>query len=390
VLTLGIGGFVLAVERGTFTYSRASMLTVVEAENSSLSGPVVLVSDSEASGGSYLEFVSSNDNTNGQTADNFQPSAPYYATFYYMWYKNPSTDGGYSYWSDHGNNPPNSWFSHYLPDVVPGSFDPSRELYSTNDYETFKWQAGELRKAKQEVAIASWWGQGTKEDAALGRILNDFMARADNPYPRLRWAIYYEDEGFENPDLGKLVSDLGHIKSAFTNSPYYLRVDGKPVIFVYAGADDEPGSMTQRWYEANAQMNGEFYVVLKVFPGYTNDTYQPDSWHQYAPAARAGRHGPYSSYVSPGFWLDDGSVPRLARDLNSFDAAVAKMVADNVTWKLVETWNEWGEGTSVEPGHQVRTNSQGAEEIDPNGVPFGELYVNVLNKYLPELETGVN
>src|SRR2546422_6114616 len=43
---------------------------------------------------------------------------------------------------------------------------------------------------------------------------------------------------------------------------------------------------------------------------------------------------------------------RMPRDLVAFRAAVSIMVAALVIWKLVETWNEWGEGTSVEPGDQ--------------------------------------
>lgn len=92
-----------------------------------------------------------------------------------------------------------------------------------------------MAEAKLEIAIASWWKQGTKEDLALNNIINNFMSRSDNPYPNLRWSIYYEDEGFENPPVTTLVSDLNYIKQKFSQSPYFLKIGGKPVIFVYAG-----------------------------------------------------------------------------------------------------------------------------------------------------------
>ncbi len=319
----------------------------------------------------------------------FQPEAPYYASFFYLWYQQPNTNGVWSYWIDHGNNPPQSWFSHYLPDYRADVVDPASELYSSMNYDVFKWQVSKLAEAKQEVAIASWWGPGRKEDVALQTIVNAYMPRADNPYPNLRWCIYYEAEGYADESVDMLVANLEYIKSTLASSSSYLKVDGKPVIFVYAGANDSPGTMTQRWKQANAQIGGYFYVVLKVFPGYEADINQPDSWHQYAPAVRGEIHGSYSAFVSPGFWLDNGnSSPRLPRSLSEFEAAVINMVNANVTWKLVETWNEWGEGTSVEPGDQVIETSGGEAVLDPNGPEFGNAYVDILNAYLPPLESG--
>lgn len=370
-------------------------ITGVQAELGTATGGVAVRSDSSANGGQYIEFsnlptaspIAESSPTNNPA---FQPSSPYYATFYYMWYKAPSPDGGWSYWSDHGGSPPNSWFSHYLPDPKPGIFDPASELYSANNYDNFKWQVSKMKEAKMEVAIASWWGPGTKEDTALNNVVNNFMARADNPYPSLRWAVYYEDEGFANPSVDTLVSDLNHLKSKFGNSPYMLRINGKPVVFVYAGADDTPGTMVERWSQAISQTGNSIYYVLKVFPGYKTVANQPSSWHQYAPAVRTDDASPYSYMVSPGFWLDDGSsTERLPRDPAAFEDGVKKMVASSAKWKLVETWNEWGEGTSVEPGIQVQYNSgTGKNEIKPGGYQFGNLYIDILNRNLPALEAG--
>ena len=351
-----------------------------EAESGQVTAPATVGTDPNAAGGSYVQF--------GAPSVNFQPSSPYYATFYYQWYKNSSTDGSWSYWSDHGNKPPSTWFSHFIPDNNPASFDPANELYSSNDYNNFKWQVAKMAEAKQEVAIASWFGPATREDVAFGNIVNSFMTKPDNPYPNLRWSIYYEDEGFADPAVSTIVSDLNHLKDKYTQSPYFFKIGGKPVIFVYADAADG-SAMAKRWKDANSQIGNSFYVVLKVFAGYATDPNQPDSWHQYAPAVRSGSHVPYSAYVSPGFWLDDGSLERLVRNSADFENAVKAMVSANVAWKLTETWNEWGEGTSVEPGEQVRFNSATAkDEPDPGGYQFKNLYIDILNRNLPALEAG--
>ncbi len=323
----------------------------------------------------------------GIVSTNFQPTAPYYATFFYPWSTNPNTSGqNWTYWNDLGNNPPNTWFSHYLPDYLPAVFDPANELYSSTNDNVLKWQLGKLKEAKQEVAISSWWGQGHKTDTALAYILRHTMNLIDNPYPNLRWAIYYEKEGAADPTLNEIISDLNYIADNYASDPVYFKVGGKPVVFVYGGASDTAG-YAQKWEQARAVAKIPFYVVLKVFPGYTSYLSMADSWHEYAPAVRTGSSGNYYYFVSPGFWLDDGSAVRLNRDVAAFRTGVTNMVNSNATWKMTQTWNEWGEGSSVEPGTPVRLNTTtGKEEADPTAPVFGNAYIDILNQLLPPLQ----
>jgi hypothetical protein len=333
-----------------------------------------------------------------QNATSFQPSAPYYATFYYNWFKNPTTDGTnqWGVWADSDANgthsPSANWYSNYLPDA---------SLYSSNDYANFKYEVGKLAQAKQEVAIASWWGQGDRSDTAFDHDITDFMNRTDNPYPNLRWAVIYECEGgtcnnTTNPSVTQLVSDLNYIYNNYANQPGYLRVNGKPVIFVYADPTDtgttdtscSDSSFVARWNKANSLAVSPFYLNLKVFAGYGTSACQPDSWYQYAPAVRTDQQGAHSYMISPGFWAS-GATVRLPRDLSAFSTAIQNMVNASTTWKLVETWNEWGEGTAVEPGTQVvQANGATAAVTDQNGTAFGNSYVSALSTYLPALPQG--
>lgn len=397
LLLVGLISILIAYSISTNYRSKAAT-NILEAESAVLSGSVSKLSDTLAAGGSYLQFGQSGGITPVPTSPPgtatptpsgtaFQPSAPYFATFFYMWSQNPNTDAGWAYWEGSGNTPPNTWFSHYLPDPNTSAFDPANELYSANNYTNWKWQVAKMAEAKQEVAIASWWGpDSAREDGAFNNILT-FMGRSDNPYPNLRWAVYYEDEGFSDPSTTTIINDLNYLKSKYMGSPYYFKIGGKPVIFVYGNGADIPGTMLQRWSAANSQLGNAFYVVLKLFPGYTTATPQPNSWHEYAPANRSGTFAPYAAYVSPGFWLDDGSAVRLPRDLTAFQTAITAMVNSNVTWKMVQTWNEWGEGTAVEPGQQTII-SNGKEILDPNGTPFQNRYIDVLKNTLPPLENG--
>lgn len=372
--------------RTTDIRQRASTTLKTEAEAAVLSGDTTLVSDDTASGGKAILFGDTNPTSPPPTPSSttFQPTAPYYATFFYPWSGNPATDGSWSYWQDNGHAPPSNWFSNYLPDPDPISFDPATELYSSNNDQIIYWQLRKLAEARQEVAISSWWGQNHKTDKTFRKIITDVMNRPDNPYPHLRWSLYYEQEGFNDYPVSQMVDDLNYIKSNYTSQPAYFKINGRPVIFVYGDAADGSG-MASRWKQVRDQTG--FYVVLKLFPGYQTDPNQPDSWHQYAPATRSQIHSPHSAMVSPGFWLVD-TAERLPRNASEFETAVTSMVQANATWKLTETWNEWGEGTSVEPGEQVTQTKSGQATLKTNGYLFKNLYVDILKRNLPPLEAG--
>src|SRR4029077_9530895 len=112
------------------------------------------------------------------------------------------------------------------------------------------------------------------------------------------WSIYYEPEGQGDPSSAQIGSDLSYL-SHYASDPAWLRVGGKPVLFVYGSGSDNCG-MADRW--AAAPGRSSWYVVLKVFAGYTACANQPDSWHQYGPAVRTDRQGSFSFSISPGFF----------------------------------------------------------------------------------------
>lgn len=80
--------------------------------------------------------------------------------------------------------------------------------------------------------------------------------------------------------------------------------------------------------------------------------YDLDSSPIDGPASTYHEHLPYVASVSPGFWLKGDATPRLPRDPLRFETDVANMNAAAASFKLVTTFNEWGEGTAVEPALQ--------------------------------------
>ena len=195
--------------------------------------------------------------------------------------------------------------------------------------------------ANVDVAIASWWGINQQsENTRIPRLLNRTVAAGSD----LKWAVLYEKEGFGNPTVAEIQSDLAYVKQNYVPNQAYAKINGKPVIFVY-NADDNTCEVADRWTQAT---NNEWYLSLKVVGGYTGCAHQPTTWHQYGPDSPEQTHTGYSCVISPGFWRADAATPLLARDTARFSKNVRDLVASKQPWQLITTFNEWGEGTAVE------------------------------------------
>lgn len=252
---------------------------------------------------------------------------PLRGAFYYPWY--PQT------WTVQGQ--------HVFYDVQLGYYDSS-------DPEVIAQHVDDMEYANIDVGIISWWGiDRQKEKTRVPMLLDQPLKSGTN----LKWAMYYESEGFGNPTVAELKADLNYLKQNYTGHETYAYVNGKPVIFVY-NADDGDCEVAKRWAEAT---NGEWYVSLKVFGGFRDCANQPDSWHQYGPDVPFNRFPGHSAGIAPGFWRADHDEPLLERDPDRWKKNVQDMVNTKEPWQLIVTFNEWGEGTAIERCNNWLSNS---------------------------------
>jgi hypothetical protein len=252
---------------------------------------------------------------------------PIRAAFYYPWFPEA--------WAQQGMNP----FTKYHPGAG---------FYDSSDANTVKKHIQELQYAHLDAGIASWWGRQTATD---GRIPQLLKLGAD---ARFHWALLYEAEGVSDPSAAQIAADLRYMKTHYAGSPAYLRVDGRFVVFAYAGAGDGC-AMTKRWKRAK---QAGAYVVLKVFPGYQGCPDQPDSWYQYSPDVGSVTVQGFSTDISPGFNKANEPAARLARDPKRWRSDAHQMVASGSPFQLVTSFNEWGEGTAVEPASEWSDGTQ--------------------------------
>lgn len=267
---------------------------------------------------------------------------PIRAAFYYPWFPEA--------WTQAGMYP----FTHYHPTLG---------YYSVDDVNVVQAHIAAMQYGKIQVGISSWWGQGHVTDLRVPSLLD--AASAAN----FRWTLYYEDEGYEDPSIESIRSDLEYIRDNYAVSAAYLKIDGRFVVFVYADPNDGCG-MASRWAQANTV---GAYIALKVFPGYRTCADQPDTWHQYGPAVAEDMVVSQSFSISPGFWKADEGQPRLERDLERWNLDIQTMVSAPSKFHLITTFNEWGEGTSVESATEWESQSGFGLFLDAlhyDGLPY--------------------
>ena len=137
--------------------------------------------------------------------------------YYYPWH-GPGTGG-------HG-------FDNTLRDhLVPKQY-PELGHYDNSDPDVIGAHINQSVQANINFWACSWWGPGGFEDNIIkNHILTHEQAG------ELKYAIMYESTGrlgsFSSPDYSRLVPDVQYLSDNYFGNPNYLKIDGRPVIFIY-------------------------------------------------------------------------------------------------------------------------------------------------------------
>lgn len=290
---------------------------------------------------------------------------PEVLAFYYGWYGTPRGSGAWRHWR-----------GPEAPAADPRVDTPARGLYDSHDPATIARHAAWLRQAGVTGIVSSWWGQGTFEDRSLQLLLDPMHARG------LKVAAYIEHQ-----DRGRagLIADLAYLIRRYADHPAWLRVDGRPVLFAYWGAIKTLPSA--EWALAADAVAAQG-LPRPVLIGDVNPTYGVfpqakaafDGLHSYVLAPYVTGKSPaeitaytdlnypkwkarvgdriYCATVMPGF--DDTQVPGrppprpLVRraGTGTFDALWRAAIKTDPDWVLVTSFNEWHEGSEVEPSRE--------------------------------------
>ena len=139
--------------------------------------------------------------------------------FYYPWYGNPQ---GPSHRWFHWNTPPGVSYE----EIAAATDYPLLGPYDSWDERVVRSHIEMAKAAGIDGFICSWWGIGTFEDLAFERMLNVAEEEGFN------LTIYYETVRDMNAE--QMVRELSYIIERYARHPAFLKLDGRPVIFIYA------------------------------------------------------------------------------------------------------------------------------------------------------------
>ncbi len=284
-------------------------------------------------------------------------------TFYYPWYGNPSAKDGsgqWSHWSDVDEDGKQIGSSTNYPALGP---------YDSHDPAVIARHCAWAREAGVEAFIVSWWGKGSFSDRAMPRILDGCRDAG------IEVTIYYETVPRPR-NAEAAAADVLDVLKRYGSHPAWLRVDGKPVVFIYGRAVGEIGlrgwlaaiSDVNRRYPGGAVFMGDQMSASAagIFDGiHTYNTAGAlrdktvDEVRQWAESTYPGwvetadDFGRISTItVIPGY--DDTKIRKPGLRVERAEGASYRRqweeaISADPHWILVTSWNEWHEGSEIEP-----------------------------------------
>jgi hypothetical protein len=323
--------------------------------------------------------------------------------FYYTWYGNttaypgeqPGSAGSWMHWNENGHHPEVD-----LMDIGAAQHPTLNRsgivLFDSGDPDAIRFHLDCATYAGIDSFISTWWGINDNHDYNFRTLLNVTNSSGYD----MTHTVYFEtvqDQYRSNNSacVTNLYNNLKYIVQSYGSHPKFLRVDGRPVIFVYA--------TTARPSMANwssvvdllhadglnpfliADLGGPRAVPadwLQVFDGF--HVYNPLGIYRDEPqnalplfesmvlSSRA--NGKLACVTTlPGYndtQVRDGVIPLRRQGGSIYQQSWDVAKRANPDWALICTFNEWHEGTEIEPS-----------------LENGTYYIDVTRDYITSFKT---
>lgn len=331
-------------------------------------------------------------------------------TFYYGWYANPENDGRYSNWNhlvikhwidttwDNAGSYPGG-------DDIGANFYPQLGSYSSTNPEIIDTHMQQIRDAGVGVVAISWWGKGHLTDQSVPTLLD-----AAHKYG-LKLAFHIEPIYKTIPEFK---GHLQYISANYSNHPALYKVNGKPMYYLYNSFSlkheewqsmlnpDSVSTIRKTPLDGifiglwTTMFDGEF-VVKSGFDGFytyfASDGFAYGSTSSNWPemSAFAREHNLiYIPSVGPGY-IDTRIRPWNEKNTKSRDKGryYEKMYADAVNtdpdFISITSFNEWHEGTQIEPSIPKKVGDYTYEDFGAETDPL--FYIKKTKELIKKFET---
>jgi glycoprotein endo-alpha-1,2-mannosidase len=307
--------------------------------------------------------------------------------FYYPWYGIATGPGGAGRTVHWGR------INAAGKDIEASTDYPELGAYDSHDPNVIDQHCRWAKEAGIDGFIVSWWGHNHYTDRAMSLILDACKRHGLNA------CIYYET--VPRPKTPRAAADdIVKVLNKYGKHPAHLKVDGKPVVFVYGRALQEMG-LTE-WLKALDMINAEYkggvaaigdqfsFGAVRVFDGvhtyntagqlrgrepsdadrWAAETYL--SWVRLADAA--GKICAIT--VIPGY--DDTKIRKPGLAVQRYDGQLYRVqweeaIKADPQWILITSFNEWHEGSEIEPSLQ-----------------YGRRYIDLTTEYASRFKANKN
>lgn len=265
--------------------------------------------------------------------------------------------------------------AHYYPLIGP---------YDSRDPEVINYHLLLMKYAGVDGVLINWYGEaGTNGD--INSLLESANAIIDETASTgMKFGVVMEDRFAGSKEDVKM--NLSYLKSNYYNHKQYINIDERPLTLIFGPITYvTPGAWTEilaastanewfvpLWYHTNktgeTNASGEYAWVYKDgISGLSNFYTTNNTIEIKGGAAYPG----FNDYYEEGGWGDHiGWELEVSADLLESTLDLAKSNQDKLDFLQLVTWNDFGEGTCLEP--TVEFEFQFLEKIqDYTGVTYG-------------------
>ena len=335
----------------------------------------------------------------------FQSSSPLVMTHYFNWFKTPEVSGHWRNWDWKGNGPqhdPDQVLANGRRDIAAVDY-PLIGPYDSSQPEVVEYHMLTALAAKIDGFFIDWYGIRSEEEKGLSTLL-DAAARVG-----FKMCVCFEDKAMfgytyqartREEAMANAVSNLNYILETHGTHPAYLRLDGVPVVINFSWSEPADsvkpkadGFSAEEYARILAEVRKKHAVYfIHDYHTHIRESYWDVSdnvypWLDvngealdrfYAEAGRrftAGQYRFVTSLVYPGFnntgvwgWGDGPFVT--PREGGAFYArSWDKAFSNHVQFVQIATWNDFGEGATIEPS-----------------LDYGYQYLELTEKYAARLK----
>lgn len=284
--------------------------------------------------------------------------------FYYPWYGTPDTSGRWVHYQGVDQDKQTIASSTHYPAIGP---------YDSHDPEVVDYHMRLLKEAGIDGIIVSWWGINTFEDRAMPLILDKAQRYG------IEVTIYLETEDYDQKPQRVLFTshDLHYILNKYSEHPSFFKVNGKPVVFVYGRVMSQLSA--DEWMTVIQDVESDLGPFLLIADGinvYNMTVF--DGSHTYNPLNMVTRAGSELRQVATDAFVEAVCQQEAAGKISTVtiipgydDRKIRKpgmlaerrggklyttlweaAIAANPDWVLITSFNEWHEGSEIEPSNE--------------------------------------